>query len=547
MEFRRWQPAEGWLTVALLFLLGVTLAWSLDDAAWVLGRSDLTDFLPWAILGGIGYGIVAAKAGWARWPGHFGGAVLAALVVPALVGTELLPGGSPFEWYRATATSSVNAYFDLAVNGRQLTTEFGHFLLVLGLLAWSIGQFAGYATFGHRRPLSAVLIVGLALLANMSLTEKDHLAALVVFSVAALFLLSRFHAFDEQAAWMRRRIGDPKSVAALHIRGGAAFISLAVVASLFLTTSASSAPLRGAWSGADDLLIQVGQGLQRYFSFVQSVRGPAGVIFGSAAPITGRWVTDDSIAATIQVPRGDETPYYWRAAAYDQFDLGGWSWSPGLVSQVPRAESELLFGELGDAPLEEGHVEVVFTVAPEAFRASTLLSPNTPVSVDRPSRITAIGRTGRFVTIDGVGSARPYTVTASLPTFGEEPGQITQNKLRVAGTEYPTDVMSLYGPRKVPVGAIGPATEALAAQIKAQAPDQNPFDLADTTVRRAPLGGVRVRRRRHRHRLRTPKSGRVLRPVQEGLLPALREHDGDPHASLRRAGAAGPGIPARRA
>ena len=38
-------PAEGWLTLGLVLLLCLTMAWSVDDARWVLGRDEYLDFL----------------------------------------------------------------------------------------------------------------------------------------------------------------------------------------------------------------------------------------------------------------------------------------------------------------------------------------------------------------------------------------------------------------------------------------------------------------------------------------------------------------------
>ena len=137
-----------------------------------------------------------------------------------IVGSRLIDGGGPVDWFQATAASCVDAYFDLTYRGLQFTTEIGHFLLVLGLIAWGTGQFAAYATFHHRRPLNAVLIVGLGLVANMSLTLRDQLPYLVIYSLSALFLLIRFHAFDERTLWIRHRIGDAAALGGLYLRGG---------------------------------------------------------------------------------------------------------------------------------------------------------------------------------------------------------------------------------------------------------------------------------------------------------------------------------------
>src|SRR4051794_27819136 len=188
-------PVEGWLSLVLVALMAVTVGLSIDDAAWVLGDPTYGDFLPWAGVLATFITFGAAKAGWPRWVTHLVGAAFAALVLPLLVGAVLLPdGGSPAELYRATATAVTNAWIDLGPLHLAVTREIGHYLLVLGIIVWSVGQFAAYAVFGHRRPLDAVIVVGMVLLANMALTAHEQLGILVIFTLASLFLLARAHA-----------------------------------------------------------------------------------------------------------------------------------------------------------------------------------------------------------------------------------------------------------------------------------------------------------------------------------------------------------------
>jgi hypothetical protein len=188
--------------------------------------------------------------GWSRWTTHLVGAAFAALVIPLLVGWALEPaGGNPGFLFQTTTDAVVAAWSDLVLAGLLFTPAYGHHLLVLGLITWGSSQFASYATFGHRRPINAVVVIGLLLLANMSLTVRDQLTFLVIFSIASLFLLVRFHTLDEQADWLRRRIGDPTAISALYLRGGTVFIIAAITGSLVLTGVASSDPLRGALDG----------------------------------------------------------------------------------------------------------------------------------------------------------------------------------------------------------------------------------------------------------------------------------------------------------
>lgn len=101
-------------------------------------------------------------------------------------------------------------------------------------------MFASYAAFGHRRPVAGVVLIGALLVVNMSLTVRDQLPYLVAYSLAALFLLIRFHIVDERSDWLRRRIGDPSAMSGLYLRGGSVFIGLAVIGSLVLTNVAAS-------------------------------------------------------------------------------------------------------------------------------------------------------------------------------------------------------------------------------------------------------------------------------------------------------------------
>ena len=186
-------PAEGWSSVLLLALMVALVGWSIDDARWVLGSRTLTNFLPWAGMLGVAWGFAVAKTGGGRLLAYLGGAVLGAAYLTLVVGAQLAPGASIGGMFQATSDSVVGAYLDLVVRGRATTLEVGHFLLVLGIICWGAGQFAGYSAYAHRRPVAAVVLPGSLLLANIALTVQDQYALMVVYSIAALLFLVRFH------------------------------------------------------------------------------------------------------------------------------------------------------------------------------------------------------------------------------------------------------------------------------------------------------------------------------------------------------------------
>jgi len=474
-------PAEGWASLCLVAFMAVVVAWSLDDAALVLGRRDWTDFLAWAALGGVGVGFAGARLGWSRPIAHLAGAAVAALVVPWMVGGVLAPNASPAVQYQATATASLNAVLDLVVRGLLVTRETGHYLLVLGLLCWANGQFAAAAVFRHGRPIGPIIVLGAILIANMAATVHDQLWLLVFYSVASLALLTRLHALDEQATWLRRRIGDPATVGSLYIRGGTVFILIAVFGALTLTASARSAPLAGFWDDAKPTLVDISQWLQRIIPAAPDSRSLGVPSFGSQVTIGGIWSTSTEPALEIHRTPGDDTPYYWRATTYDAFTLNGWTAST-LTRTAREAGSQVLDGTLDRIPDSAARRSVTFQITPQDSFFKVAFSPIDPSTIDRSVTLDLGGNDGYFQSIE-ISGRDPYTVTAAVPVTADVPGGLTVNRLRAAGTAYPPGIVARY--TKVPDGAIGPEAskliDAIIARVKAAGHD-TPYDLAQAIV-----------------------------------------------------------------
>ncbi len=472
-------PREGWLTLGLVLLLCLSLAWSLDDALLVLGRDEYTDFLTWTAVGGVLMGFIGAVVGWGRWRTYLIGALFAALLTSLLVGWVVIPtGASPADLFRATAREVFTAWRDLIVENDLSTPAYGHHLLVLGLIVWGSSMFASFAAFGHRRPLNAVLLIGFLIVVNMSLTVRDQLAYLVLYSLASLFLLIRFHTFDEQADWIRRRIGDPAAISGLYLRGGTIFIVTAVLGSLLLTNVAASKPLAGVWTDMGGRVIEWSQFLERYLPVSGSGRS-IGPSFGADSRIDGVWQTSDGLFLTWRAPITLENPPYFVAAIYDEFQLTGWRMSE--TTTLDRAAEEELLAGTADALVTAGRTEYVVTVTPEQDR-SIAFTPEQPFRISGTTRVRLVGNGAYLAQIERASEGDAYTVTALIPG-PEADGGPTQNRLRVAGETYPAGISSRYGKAAVPVGTF--ATEdsrALLADIVARAAD-NPYDIAAEMVR----------------------------------------------------------------
>jgi hypothetical protein len=469
-------PAEGWTSLLLLVLMCALLGWAIDDAHWVLGNQSNTDFLPWAGALGVLWGFVAAKLGRGRLVAHGGGALLATAFLVLAAGINLAPGQDLAGLVRVTAEGTWGAYEDLVLRGRATTTEIAHYLLVLGILVWGAGQFAGYAAYAHHRPLSAVVLPGTILVVNVSITALDQFAILVLFVLAALLFLVRIHVADEQRTWARHRIADVGNAVGLSLRAGLAFVGVALVGSLVLTTYASSAPLAGWWQAVDQRLIDMGSELARFFPSGGPGTSFGGATFGAAVTVEGVWTSDDtpvlSISGSPDAPR-----LKWRAVAYDRLAGNQWSRTDTVDVEIPAGQ-DLLAGT-GEIPVEKvATQEISFVVRGASGTLGVLVAPGQAATVDRTTRLTLVKEDSEVwfagARVDG---ATSYAATARVPIVTEGVDDaLTENRLRATGPDYPADLRAVY--MDLQPGTAGPDVRALLASILEAARPRNAYDTA---------------------------------------------------------------------
>lgn len=485
------RPVEGWLTLLATALMVVVFAGSLQDAGWTPGSAGDAGFLPWVGLLGLAFGVVGAKVGWGRWRTHFVGALFAGLILPLVVGGIVLHeqvGWDPHglaDRFVATLGVAQRVWTDLVVQNRQFTSQYAHYHLVFGALVWGAGQLAGFTVFGHRRPLDAVVVLGLAILANMALTSHDQLNLLVLFSAAALLLLIKTHVFEEEVTWTRRKIGDPAAVGQLYLRGGAAFVTAAVLGSILLTATASSAPLQGLWADLPSKLAAVSQWLLRFAPTGGDFRPTGAISFSSDARTSGLWAPSPATAFRAQLLASESREFKWRAGTYADYTTFGWSWGPpGSTRDVPTAARDPLLGATWDAPTAIGRREVRYRITPDGYRDPTILGPNRVQWVDRPASAVLRGVDGWFTTVRSGDSLDTYNASAMIPVLQDVQGGITEARLRVAGTEYPTELEAIY--TALPPDALGAQSTALLNTIRAAvrtppgADPNNAYDLVRT-------------------------------------------------------------------
>ncbi|HET7678233.1 MAG TPA: transglutaminaseTgpA domain-containing protein [Candidatus Limnocylindrales bacterium] len=478
---RAFAPSEGWSSLLLLLAMLGVVALAVDEPRWVgldvRGESQTRLLLPAILMGGL-WGFVSGKSRLPTLLAHLAGALLAAPFLILATASVVSDAADPMLRVRALLASFDRFYIDLFWEGVR-SAQTTPFVMTVGVLAWATGQFAGFNVFRRRRPLGAIFIAGAVLVANISLTIRPQYPYLVAFAAAALLLLVRLNLLEQREGWLARRIGDAGYVSGLYMRSGLVFVAAALVGSMALTATASSAPLANAWDDLEEDLVRWGQDLNRLVGGVTApARGPSG-LFGSSQTIRGFWESTGEVV--FRATTSDGAGRYWRAASYDAFD--GTTWTQlerdgGSPLEPGRSVLEEVKEPLGP---KEGRSDVTVTVTAADLDSRVLLSPETPITFDRPVTVFANRQDGPLVAIEANERLRPgasYQVVASVRNEGEEKGGVTKNKLAAAGVRYPS-----WMPRYVQIrdDSIGPIVKATTDRIVRALPEgrRAPYHVAE--------------------------------------------------------------------
>lgn len=217
---RGWRTPEGWLSVLALAVMLLVIALAVDDAHWagyIAGGGSQTAFLVTVVLAAGACGFVLAHLPWPSALSHLMGAIIGAGTVIVLVAGVV--SSDPSLPVRLAELDRSLAIFLRDVLVRQVRSDqTSAFLLLIGVLVWASAYFAAYVVFRHRRPVGAIVLLGLLLLFSMSLTVRNQLPYLVLFSAAALVLLVRTSLSHQSVLRGSGMLGDAPAATRLYLQ-----------------------------------------------------------------------------------------------------------------------------------------------------------------------------------------------------------------------------------------------------------------------------------------------------------------------------------------
>ncbi|HEY5488439.1 MAG TPA: transglutaminaseTgpA domain-containing protein, partial [Candidatus Limnocylindrales bacterium] len=410
-------PREGWLTLIAVMVVVGAAAVAIDDAGWAglaaASRDSQTKFLPVVALLSVLLGAWLAKRAIRPMRAHLIGSVVGAGFLLYAVSGSISSAPSilgRLHDLNLSVSAFVNEVF---VQGAR-STETSVFLLFIGALVWGLGQFVAFTVFRRHQAAPGLILAGLMILINVSLTIHEEYLHLVVFVLAALLLVMRLNLFEQANEWRSRGMREFGDISGSFVRNGAVMVALTIGASIVLAANASSAPLSHAWTNVDDQLLEVGYDVNRWLGGVSgAARGP-NILFTPTETIRDFWqsTTEQVFTATVS----DGIGRRWRGATYDSFDGRTWS-QLDRESVIVNSGANLLDQSVDDVPDPNSTEPVSAIVTPDDFGGDVFVSPADAVSVDQPTEVVTNGANGPFVAAklsDGIQQGVPYTVTAAV-------------------------------------------------------------------------------------------------------------------------------------
>src|SRR3954453_2436987 len=415
------------------------VAVAIDDAGWagvaLGGKESQTKFLPVAAVLSVLLGAWLAKRPWRPMVTHTiaafaGGFFLLYAVLGSISHATTLVGRLH------DLNTSVSTFIQQVFVQNTRSTETSVFLLIIGALVWGAGHFAAFNVFRRHQAAPGIVLAGMMMLINVSLTVHEQYAHLVVFVLAALILVMRMNLFEQMGEWHSRGMRELGDISSSFLRNGAVMVALAIGASIVLAANASSAPLSRAWNNVDDQLLEIGYDVNRWLGGVSgAARGP-NVLFTPSQTIRDFWQSSAEPVFTATV--SDNKGRRWRGATYDSFDGTQWQQLDRSSSIVNTGEN-LLAGSAEPIDQGSGWQKISATVTPADFGGDVFVSPATPTSVDQPAELVTNGTDGPFSAAKlslGIQQNVPYTVQADVRQTTGKAG-VTANEMAAAGTKYP--------------------------------------------------------------------------------------------------------------
>lgn len=302
------------VSLLLLLLMYLDLAWSIQEAKWCEGLH----VLQWIVMLAISIGFLLALSRWRGFVAHayslVAGFTLILLIMCAQLSAGLAWADRVLElglrvgrWISIVLSNQVN--YDNLV-----------FVLQLAVYLWLFSYLAAWGLFRLGKTWWAVLPCGIGMLLNLYYAPPRLAFYFAIYLLLALILLVRVNFQRREEEWTQARVGYAPDISFDFLRDGL-LIGLLVIT---LAWALPVAPTVTAIARIGDRLETPRQKLQdqwnRVFANLTSYSQRESESFSRTMVLSGPVQLSDALIMDIEAAEG----YYWHAIAYDFYTGRGW-------------------------------------------------------------------------------------------------------------------------------------------------------------------------------------------------------------------------------
>ena len=309
----KYSPSQGWATFAILLVTLIVVADSINSAGWV--ESDgLTALLLWSAI--LGLALAKVRVPWF-------------ILIPAGLGIGLLgivwqasrtvEGDSLVERLAET-NNRLDLWWEAATTGG-ISTDLLPFLMMLLTLGWIAGFLSSWFIFRWNNVWVAVVLLGTAVLTNLSFLPDQFASRFFIFVFLAMVLVVRMSIIQRHDRWRRLNVQFTPGTGWLTLHATIWFsIAVLIIAVALPMNAYTHSTAAQVWNIGRTPVATAEDFFARLFAALPSKKDQPGRFFGRWLPFIGKisfggeavgWATSDY-------------PSYWLSQTYNQYTSKGW-------------------------------------------------------------------------------------------------------------------------------------------------------------------------------------------------------------------------------
>ncbi len=339
----RYSPSQGWATFVILILALLIVADSINSAGWV-ESAGLTGLLLWSAV--IGLALSKIRLPWF-----------------VLVPVGLLIGALAIVWQASGTVEGdsridrlvetygrLDVWWEAATTGG-ISTDLLPFLMMLLALGWIAGFLSSWFIFRWSNGWVAVVLLGMAILTNLSFLPDTFASRFFIFAFIAMVLVVRMSIIQRHEKWRRLRVQFTPGAGWLTLHATVWFsIAVLIVAVALPMNAYTNSTAAQVWNIGRTPIATAEDFFARLFAALPSKKDQPGRLFGRWLPFIGKisfggeavgWATTDYPSYWLSQTYNQYTSKGWVASATEQLEIGPETLPPpqgDTLKRVPRSQ-----------------------------------------------------------------------------------------------------------------------------------------------------------------------------------------------------------------